>query len=92
MRLRLGQKEPGQALLGDAGAGGAMNDNEGIEGEKQQKNSVATTRHFRGFYNFVGAWMPLRPKRSTSSARLVGSMRLRHSEMGYTRLYATLVS
>ena len=37
MRLRLGQEEPGLALLGDAAAGGAMSDNEGIEGEKQQK-------------------------------------------------------
>ena len=49
MRLRLGQEEPEQALLGDAAAGGAMSDNEGIEGEKQQKKSVATTRHFMGF-------------------------------------------
>ena len=47
MRLRLGQEEPGLALLGDAAAGGAMSDNEGIEGEKQQKLGDGPLPHAR---------------------------------------------
>ena len=46
-RLRLGQEKPGLALLGDAAAGGAMSDNEGIEGEKQQKLGDGPLPHAR---------------------------------------------
>ena len=50
MRLRLGQEGPGLALLGDAAAGGAMRDNEGIEGEKQQKKLGGDHPPFHGIF------------------------------------------
>ena len=54
-RLRLGQEEQGLALLGDAGAHGAMGDNE----EENEKGGKKNRRHppviSGDFYNFVGA-------------------------------------
>ena len=50
VRPRLGQEEPGLALLGDAAAGGAMSDNEGIEGKKQQKKLGGDHPPFHGIF------------------------------------------
>ena len=48
MRLRLGEEGPGLALLGAAAAGGAMSDNEGTKGEKQQKKLGGDHPPFHG--------------------------------------------
>ena len=54
-RLRLGQENQKQALLGDAAAHGAMSDNE-EENEKCGKNNRRQPPVISGdFYNFVGA-------------------------------------
>ena len=77
MRLRLGQDEPGLALLGDAGVGGEISDNEGIEGGKHQKKPVATIRHFRGFVQLwrtiVGRlWSRLKTQKARMKASVLG--------------------
>ena len=53
-RLRLGQENQKQALLGDAAVGGAMSENEEGNEKGGKKNRRPPPVISRDFYNFVG--------------------------------------